>query len=137
MAIKVTQLPRAFSYNGVELPDIGGDMTPEQVKDVYSATYPEITSASIEGPEHKGGKLVYTFRRAVGTKGASMYPPVKLNGPKLTQLRKHDDGFVYVEIRQSTHKPKKHTLLELVHQSGRMVAKGFECLLSVPHPYEH
>jgi hypothetical protein len=111
-------------------------MTPEQVKDVYSATYPEITSASIEGPEHKGGKLVYTFRRAVGTKGAYMYPPVKLTGPRLTQLRERGDGFVYVEIR-TVSKPKSHTFLNLIHQLKNMVAYGIERLLSVPyHPEE-
>ncbi len=30
--------------------------------------YPEITTATIEGPEERAGKLHYTFRRAVGTK---------------------------------------------------------------------
>ena len=69
MAIKVEQLERSFSYNGVALPDPGKNLTIEQVRDVYSATFPEIVSASIEGPEQKGGKLIYTFRKAVGAKG--------------------------------------------------------------------
>lgn len=69
MAITVEKLERSFSYNGVTLPDPGPELSPELVRDVYSATYPEITTASIEGPERKGDKLVYTFRRAVGTKG--------------------------------------------------------------------
>lgn len=69
MAIKVTELQRSFSYNGVALPDPGKDMTLEEVRDVYSASFPEIVSASIEGPEQKGGKLVYTFRKSVGAKG--------------------------------------------------------------------
>lgn len=69
MAIKVESLPREFSYNGVALPDPGTGLTLEQVRDVYSASFPEIVTAAIEGPETKAGKLVYTFRRAVGTKG--------------------------------------------------------------------
>ncbi|MDO8931226.1 MAG: PRTRC system protein C [Rhodocyclaceae bacterium] len=65
MTITVQKLLRSFAYNGIALPDPGSDLTPEQVRDVYSATYPEITTASIEGPEQKGERLVYTFRRAV------------------------------------------------------------------------
>lgn len=69
MAIETKQLERSFRYNSVDLPDPGAQFNAEQVRDLYSGTYPEITTAAIEGPEEKGGKLVYTFRRAVGTKG--------------------------------------------------------------------
>jgi PRTRC genetic system protein C len=69
MAIKLTQLERTFTYNGISLPDPGTALTLEQVRDVYSAAFPEIVSASIEGPEQKNGKLLYTFRKAVGSKG--------------------------------------------------------------------
>ncbi len=67
--MKVQALKRKFNYNGVDLPDPGPDLSPEQVREVFSANFPEITSAAIEGPEQKGGALVYTFRRAAGTKG--------------------------------------------------------------------
>lgn len=70
MAIEAKQLERAFRYNSVDLPDPGPTFTIEQVRDMYSGTYPDITTAAIEGPEEKTGKLVYTFRRAVGTKGS-------------------------------------------------------------------
>jgi len=69
MAITTTELERSFTYNGVSLPDPMPNGTLEDVRDIYSATFPEIVSASIEGPETKGGKLVYTFRKGVGTKG--------------------------------------------------------------------
>lgn len=69
MTIETKELVRTFRYNSVDLPDPGAQYTVEQVRDFYSATYPEITSAAVEGPEEKDGKLVYTFRRAVGTKG--------------------------------------------------------------------
>lgn len=67
-------LQRVFRYNSVELEDPGPDHDPVDVRNLYSATYPEITSAAIEGPEQKDGKLVYTFRRAVGTKGVAEDP---------------------------------------------------------------
>jgi PRTRC genetic system protein C len=69
MTLETKELVRTFRYNSVDLPDPGAQYTVEQVRDFYSATYPEITSAAVEGPEEKDGKLVYTFRRAVGTKG--------------------------------------------------------------------
>lgn len=69
MTIETAELVRTFKYNSVDLPDPGPQYTAEQVRDLYSATYPEITSAAIEGPEQKDGKLVYSFRKAVGTKG--------------------------------------------------------------------
>lgn len=69
MAVQIKALERAFSYNGVSLPDPGADMPLDAVRDVYSAVYPEIVSASIEGPEQRNGKLLYTFRKAVGAKG--------------------------------------------------------------------
>jgi len=69
-AAAAKDLPRVFRYNSVELEDPGIEHDPVDVRNLYSATYPEITSAAIEGPEVKDGKRVYTFRKAVGTKGA-------------------------------------------------------------------
>ena len=69
MAIQTTILTRTFSYGGLTLPDPGKGLSPEEVRDVYAATYPELISAAIEGPEKKGNNLVYTFRKGVGTKG--------------------------------------------------------------------
>jgi PRTRC genetic system protein C len=51
------------------LPDPGKLLSLEEVRDVYSAAYPELVSASIEGPEKRGDNLVYTFKKGVGTKG--------------------------------------------------------------------
>ena len=69
MALETQELTRAFRYNSVDLADPGAAYTPSQVRDFYAAVYPEITTAAIEGPETADGKMVYTFRRAVGTKG--------------------------------------------------------------------
>jgi PRTRC genetic system protein C len=69
MALQTHELKRAFRYNSVALPDPGPQYMIEQVRDMYAATYPEIVNAAVEGPEEKNGEMVYTFRRAVGTKG--------------------------------------------------------------------
>ena len=93
MTITVQKLLRSFAYNGITLPDPGPELSPEQVRDVYSATYPEITTASIEGPEQKGDRLVYTFRRAVGTKGAASRSRLGVVACR------REDGLTYIELR--------------------------------------
>jgi PRTRC genetic system protein C len=62
-------LSRTFTYNGVKLPDPDPSMTPEDVKAAYSHQYPELATAAITGPESSGEQLVYSFVRAIGTKG--------------------------------------------------------------------
>lgn len=66
----IQNLTREFRYNGVVLADPGQMLSLPQVRDFYANVYPEITSSDIEGPEQVGNKQIYTFRRAVGTKGA-------------------------------------------------------------------
>ncbi|MDR0634135.1 MAG: PRTRC system protein C [Azoarcus sp.] len=70
MSIEVKEIKRVFRYNGIELPDIPG-LTPQAVRDVYSAQYPELISAEVEAGEVAGGVQEYTFRKAVGTKGGT------------------------------------------------------------------
>ena len=62
-------LSRQFEFNGVRLPDINPQLPPEEIRTLYSHTYPDIATASITGPEAVGDKLVYRFTRAIGTKG--------------------------------------------------------------------
>jgi PRTRC genetic system protein C len=68
MTIQLTEIQRVFRYNGVALPDVPG-MTPREVRDLYSAQYPELISAEIQTGEVVNGVQEYTFRKAVGTKG--------------------------------------------------------------------
>lgn len=63
-------LARDFRYNGARLTDPSPAFTLAQVRDFYANTYPEIVNAEIEGPDVIGNRNVFTFRRAVGTKGA-------------------------------------------------------------------
>jgi PRTRC genetic system protein C len=62
-------LSRGFTYNGVKLPDPDPKMTPDEVKNLYSLQYPELATAAISGPEASGEHLLYSFVRAIGTKG--------------------------------------------------------------------
>ena len=60
---------RSFRYSGLILPDPAPDLDIEAVRNLYSATYPEITTAAVTGPEAIDGTLVYTFTASIGTKG--------------------------------------------------------------------
>ncbi len=69
MTLKTTLLPREFVYNGAKIPDPNPAMTVEQVRDLLTAAYPEISTAAVSGPEDAGRSLRYTFTRAIGSKG--------------------------------------------------------------------
>lgn len=69
MALTAQQMTRAFEYAGMELPDIGADLSVDEVRETYSASYPELLTATTEGPEIRGNRLVYSFKRAAGAKG--------------------------------------------------------------------
>lgn len=118
MTITVQKLLRSFAYNGIALPDPGPELTTEQVRDVYSATYPEITTASIEGPEQKGDRLVYTFRRAVGTKGA-----IPQTRPGVV-ARRREDGLTYIELC-----PVRMTVVDHLKDAFRRLVRGFDRLI--------
>ncbi|MFC0403171.1 PRTRC system protein C [Paraburkholderia rhizosphaerae] len=70
MSISVARLVREFVYNGVNFVDPGPTFSPEEVRDLYSAQYPELTTAAIEGPVYTGELARYTFMRAAGAKGS-------------------------------------------------------------------
>ncbi|RQZ67458.1 PRTRC system protein C [Burkholderia sp. Bp9004] len=70
MSISIAVLVREFTYNGMALLDPGPTFSPDQVRDLYTAQYPELTTAAVDGPEMKGGVAHYKFVRAAGAKGA-------------------------------------------------------------------
>lgn len=51
------------------LADPDQNMTPDQVMQFYSNTYPELVTASVHGPKYEGDTMMYTFKTTVGTKG--------------------------------------------------------------------
>ena len=68
--LEVKALVRVFRYGALELEDPDPKSTAEEVKEFWGDVYPELTQAVIDGPEYKEDRAEYTFRRAVGTKGA-------------------------------------------------------------------
>jgi PRTRC genetic system protein C len=63
------ELIREFKYGSVKLADPSSSFSLTQVREFYANHYPELLNADIEGPEMVGNRQIYTFRRAVGTKG--------------------------------------------------------------------
>lgn len=68
MSMQVQVITRRYLYNGMTLPDIPGH-EPREVRDIYSAQFPELLSADIEAGEVSNGVQEITFKRAVGVKG--------------------------------------------------------------------
>lgn len=87
MSIEVTPIVRTFTYNGIMLPDVPG-LAPREVRDLYSAQYPELVSAEVEAGEVANGRQDFTFRKAVGTKGAGSHDAAQQArpGPRLAAL---------------------------------------------------
>jgi PRTRC genetic system protein C len=67
--MKIDLLERQFRYNNQTLPDPNPKLEPGGVVEHYATLYPELTTCTIEGPELKGKRRVYTFVRRIGTKG--------------------------------------------------------------------
>lgn len=95
--MEITKLTRVFAYNGMELADPGESFSPEDVKQIYAATFPEITAAGIEGPVTKENKLVYTFHRAIGTKGNGQV--VEPEVQRMVTRAKKVDGLTYLVVK--------------------------------------
>jgi PRTRC genetic system protein C len=73
MAIEVTNLKRVFKFKKegtpVTLPDPDPTLSVEEVLQFYSPQYPELTTATLDGPKVEGKESVYSVRTTVGTKG--------------------------------------------------------------------
>ncbi len=73
MALEIKGIKRAFKMkrngNEIVLDDPGSDMTPMEVMDFYSLNYPELTTATVHGPEIEDDRAVYEFKTTIGVKG--------------------------------------------------------------------
>jgi len=67
--MKIAKLERKFKYNSITLPDPNIGLSPDAVREFYSAQYPELASAMVEGPVTNGNASTWTFVRAAGSKG--------------------------------------------------------------------
>ena len=73
MALEIKGLKRVFKLkkgnNMLRLDDPNSDISPLEVMDFYSMTYPELTTATLDGPVIEDDCMVYEFKTTVGTKG--------------------------------------------------------------------
>ena len=69
----INKMTRRFKYAGLTLPDPAPDLDVESVRSLYAASYPEITTAALTGPEAVDGTLVFTFTKAIEIRGASAF----------------------------------------------------------------
>ena len=73
MALDIKGLKRVFILkkgNGtLTLEDPDSRMSLTEVTDFYSINYPELTTATLHGPELEEDRAVYRFKTTIGTKG--------------------------------------------------------------------
>ena len=73
MALDIKGLKRVFILkkgNGtLTLEDPDSRMSLSDVTDFYSINYPELTTATLHGPELEEDRAVYRFKTTIGTKG--------------------------------------------------------------------
>ena len=69
MSIEVAQMERQFSFGGRIIPDPNPELTPEAVREFLTLQHPEMSTATIVGPEAVGRYLRYTIQRSIGSKG--------------------------------------------------------------------
>jgi PRTRC genetic system protein C len=69
ITMTIETMTREFRYDQLRLPDPNPRLSVDEVRTAFSATYPEIATAAVTGPEAVGNKLVYHFTKAIGTKG--------------------------------------------------------------------
>lgn len=73
MALEITNLKREFKFKKdgtqVTLPDPNPEFSTTDVLQFYSGQYPELTTATLDGPKIEGKSAVYSVKTTVGTKG--------------------------------------------------------------------
>lgn len=73
MPLVINGMQRSFTFKKgnetITLSDINASDSPEAVMSYYSNIYPELTTATIHGPEIRDDKAVYDFKTTIGTKG--------------------------------------------------------------------
>lgn len=73
MALKINALKRVFQLKKgsatLELDDPDSSLSLNEVMDFYSMNYPELTTATVQGPEIENDRAVYQFKTTIGVKG--------------------------------------------------------------------
>ena len=73
MALDIKGIKREFKLkkgnSTLVLEDPDSRMSLTEVTDFYSMNYPELTTATLHGPEFEEDRAVYHFKTTIGTKG--------------------------------------------------------------------
>ena len=73
MALDIKGIKRVFKLkkgnSTLVLEDPDSRMSLTEVTDFYSMNYPELTTATLHGPEFEEDRAVYHFKTPIGTKG--------------------------------------------------------------------
>ena len=73
MALDIKGIKRVFKLkkgnSTLVLEDPDSRMSLTEVTDFYSMNYPELTAATLHGPEFEEDRAVYHFKTTIGTKG--------------------------------------------------------------------
>ena len=73
MALDIKGIKRVFKLkkgnSTLVLEDPDSRMSLTEVTDFYSMNYPELTTATLHGPEVEEDRAVYHFKTTIGTKG--------------------------------------------------------------------
>ena len=73
MALEINALKRVFRLkrgsNTLELDDPDSNLSLNEDMDFYSMNYPELTTATVQGPEIENDRAVYQFKTTIGVKG--------------------------------------------------------------------
>ena len=73
MALDIKGIKRVFKLkkgnSTLVLEDPDSRMSLTEVTDFYSMNYPELTTATLHGPEFEEDRAVYHFKTSIGTKG--------------------------------------------------------------------
>lgn len=70
-------MARIFIYDNKELPDSDPNMTPDEVRQSLTQFFPELSNAEIITSK-RGEDQVFTFKKRVGTKGATEMPGCRI-----------------------------------------------------------
>ena len=73
MALDIKGIKRVFKLkkgnSTLVLEDPDSRMSLTEVTDFYAMNYPELTTATLHGPEFEEDRAVYHFKTTIGTKG--------------------------------------------------------------------
>lgn len=71
--LTIQDFPRVFQINInneiIELEEINDNLTAEQVKDLYTTQYPQLTNATIIQKGIQNDRIIVEFQTVAGTKG--------------------------------------------------------------------